>query len=110
MGRALIANFEFLILHKPTAQLTPAASSRVLEVLREFVTKRGIATCGRSSEQSIHGRQPRTCLITEVSIDPTRICDRVLALGTHGIEDVTTHQLLASLYNGGMNLNGIVAC
>merc|ERR1712087_85399 len=99
IARALIANFEFLILHKPTAQLTPAASTRVLETLREFVSKRGVVASDENTDQSIHGRQPRTCLITEVSIDPTRICDRVLALGKHGVEDVTNEQLLANYYN-----------
>merc|ERR1712228_449222 len=74
IARAIIANFEFLIFDKPLDQLTPAGASKVLEVLGEFVTKRGVhtrtsdvedtldafcSTNGLKSHQSL-----RTCLIS----------------------------------------------
>lgn len=60
MARALIMNPEILILEKPLMNLDEAESERVMTVLREYVSNRGVAM----SDESRDMRRPRTCIFT----------------------------------------------
>lgn len=60
MARALIMNPEILILEKPLMNLDEAESERVMTVLREYVSNRGVAMSSESRDM----RRPRACVFT----------------------------------------------
>eukprot|EP00747_Dinoflagellata_sp_TGD_P187824 gnl/TRDRNA2_/TRDRNA2_4588_c1_seq1.p1 gnl/TRDRNA2_/TRDRNA2_4588_c1~~gnl/TRDRNA2_/TRDRNA2_4588_c1_seq1.p1 ORF type:complete len:255 (+),score=36.01 gnl/TRDRNA2_/TRDRNA2_4588_c1_seq1:61-765(+) len=60
IARALIANPEVLILHRPTASFDRVHSESILGQLREFVDKKGIL----QDESMWYMRRPRTCIMS----------------------------------------------
>ena len=60
IARALIMNPEILILEKPLMNLDEAESERVMTVLREYVSNRGVAMPADSCDE----RRPRTCFFS----------------------------------------------
>ena len=60
IARALIMNPEILILEKPLMNLDEAESERVMTVLREYVSNRGVAMPGETRDM----RRPRTCFFS----------------------------------------------
>eukprot|EP00931_Biecheleriopsis_adriatica_P046606 TRINITY_DN26785_c0_g1_i2.p1 TRINITY_DN26785_c0_g1~~TRINITY_DN26785_c0_g1_i2.p1 ORF type:complete len:946 (+),score=170.58 TRINITY_DN26785_c0_g1_i2:30-2867(+) len=60
IARALVANPEVLILHKPTLFLNNQLADNMYAVLKEFVEKRGL----EKPASSFYQRRPRTCLVT----------------------------------------------
>merc|ERR1712066_1104457 len=80
LARALIANFEFLVIQRPFAHLTPGTTTRVIHLLAEFVSKRGVELQVRGAHQA------RTCLFSSVrERGLTRVCNRVYTLNDQGI-------------------------
>jgi len=60
LARSLIANPEVLCIHKPTLAFDEQTSKTVMEVLKEYVTEKGIF----QDVKTRHLRRPRTCIIT----------------------------------------------
>lgn len=60
IARAIIANPEFLCIHKPIQVLDEFTTERVLELLHEFVTCKGI----EQDPAKMSLRRPRTCVVT----------------------------------------------
>jgi len=81
IARALIANPQILCIHKPTLHVGPSAAEKVIELLREFVDKRGI----EQSQKEFAYRRPRTCIITSTRADSLSIVDTVYKI--HAAED-----------------------
>jgi len=63
--RALLANYELLILHRPVSGLTQQTASKVMDLLQEFVALRGIG----QDPSGWHTRSPRTCIISCIRWD-----------------------------------------
>jgi ABC-type multidrug transport system fused ATPase/permease subunit len=60
LARALIANPEILIVHKPTVYLNDEAADNTFRCLNDFIIQRGLCM----DRTKIMYRRPRTCLIT----------------------------------------------
>eukprot|EP00443_Scrippsiella_acuminata_P062365 CAMPEP_0115430006 /NCGR_PEP_ID=MMETSP0271-20121206/30818_1 /TAXON_ID=71861 /ORGANISM="Scrippsiella trochoidea, Strain CCMP3099" /LENGTH=863 /DNA_ID=CAMNT_0002855213 /DNA_START=20 /DNA_END=2607 /DNA_ORIENTATION=- len=67
IARALVANPEVLILHKPLMALPEASSAHLVKIFREFCDKKGI----EQDPSKVRLRRPRTCIFT---------CSRTLGL------------------------------
>mmetsp|Transcript_105486 Transcript_105486/g.187599 ORF Transcript_105486/g.187599 Transcript_105486/m.187599 type:complete len:243 (+) Transcript_105486:2-730(+) len=57
--RALVANPEVLVIHKPALFLNNEMSDLMYTVLKDYVDNRGLE-CGGN----VHGRRPRTCIVS----------------------------------------------
>jgi len=84
LARALVVNFEFLIIPKPTLHLNPDAIEKVLSLLVENVTDRGV----EMNRTQKHLWEPRTVLISDNSLDQsvTRKCDQVFSITDKGVQ------------------------
>jgi len=60
LARALVANPEVLVLHKPTSNMDDRLAHNTLQILREFVDNRGVEEDVATFKQ----RRPRTCVLT----------------------------------------------
>jgi ABC-type uncharacterized transport system fused permease/ATPase subunit len=60
IARALITNPEILCIHKPALFLNTQMSENVYNVLKEFVTHRGL----EQDPKEFYHRRPRTCIVT----------------------------------------------
>jgi len=92
IGRALVANPEILVIHKPTGLLNEDATVATLKLLREFVDKRGI----EQEEGRMHMRRPRTCIFTTSTGDRREvdIADDIFRVTSRrGVEAVSRHRL-----------------
>merc|ERR550514_34440 len=56
LARALIANFEITCLHKPTQAFGQVATDRILKLLQEHVSSRGL----EQNSKTLSLRRPRT--------------------------------------------------
>jgi len=101
MARALIMNPEILILEKPLMNFDEAESERVMTVLREYVSNRGVAMPTDTKDQ----RRPRTCFFsaerpTSTLVDAIwefndGVCSEVLA-GAKNSKDKLPHVQLGT--------------
>jgi len=83
IARALVSNYELLILHRPTAFLSAQVIANVMEIFREYVTLRGVEQDPRTWEC----RQMRTCIFSDVwNIGVTSFCDQVFEVSKDGIK------------------------
>merc|ERR1712205_206783 len=83
LARALIANPEFLVAHKPTLGFDHACRMIVLQALKDFVRKRGL----EQDEQALHLRRPRTCIFSLSAPTDTEGADCVYEVSdAHGIQ------------------------
>lgn len=57
---ALLAQPEVLVVHKPVAYASWAEGDVIMNVLRRFVDQRGLG----SPASQVHGRRPRTCIVS----------------------------------------------
>merc|ERR1712216_603910 len=91
LARALIANPEILILHKPTLPFDEVASDLVLKVLKEFVDYKGIS----EHPARWYMRRPRTCVYSAVELadlvyaDVIYHIDPVKGMKSYKAEDVS---------------------
>jgi len=60
IARALIANPDVLVIHKPTLYLSNEMADVVYTVLKDFVDNRGLLLDG----EEFHTRRPRTCIVS----------------------------------------------
>jgi len=90
IARALIANYEVLIMHKPVLVFDEITSRMVLEVFREFVREKGIS----QDPDTWHLRRPRTCVVTASKMMGAQLADKVFRVSAAGgIERVPTQEV-----------------
>jgi len=65
IARALIANPEFMCIHKPLKGLNEGTSLKVETALLDFCVEKGLA----QDESTRHLRRPRTCIITAANVE-----------------------------------------
>eukprot|EP00929_Paragymnodinium_shiwhaense_P036480 TRINITY_DN19544_c0_g1_i1.p1 TRINITY_DN19544_c0_g1~~TRINITY_DN19544_c0_g1_i1.p1 ORF type:complete len:1176 (+),score=325.76 TRINITY_DN19544_c0_g1_i1:88-3615(+) len=63
IARALVANHEILCVHKPTSGLDSSTAQKVMQVLRRYVTRKGV----EQDDAAYDLRRPRTCLMSTSS-------------------------------------------
>merc|ERR1712159_122520 len=80
LARALVANPEGLVIHKPTLVFDDAAAETVFRALRAFVDERGLE---QDPSQRLH-RRPRTCFCTVSRPTGVQIADQVLQCSKMG--------------------------
>lgn len=94
LARALVANPDVLLLHKPSMPYDDRTSHMVLEVIKSHVKNRGV---GYSSKASL--RSPRTCIFTSSKRYGLQLADRIYLIGPTGLiqeveaDDVTEGML-----------------
>ncbi|CAE7512922.1 unnamed protein product [Symbiodinium necroappetens] len=79
LARALVANPDVLVLHKPGMPYDDRTSHMVLEVIRSHVANRGL---GYPSDPMT--RSPRTCLFTSSKRYGLQLADRIYLIGPTG--------------------------
>jgi len=78
MARALIANFEVLVVHRPCAHFDPGTGNLILDMIGEYIEGRGV-----DMEAPKWARRPRTCFYTSDYPDlETQWADQVWEVGS----------------------------
>lgn len=81
IASALIANPEVLCIHKPTQTFDSLTATKVTEVFKEFVEKRGLVQLS-----PVSARRPRTCIMTLSRNNNLELADAVFDVSReHGI-------------------------
>merc|ERR1712224_695143 len=80
LARAFIANYEILMMHKPTLLLGEDLASRMFNILREFVDHKGV----EMGEATVL-RRPRTCIISACRIEGITSADLVFQVTKSGV-------------------------
>eukprot|EP00747_Dinoflagellata_sp_TGD_P145116 gnl/TRDRNA2_/TRDRNA2_176565_c3_seq2.p1 gnl/TRDRNA2_/TRDRNA2_176565_c3~~gnl/TRDRNA2_/TRDRNA2_176565_c3_seq2.p1 ORF type:complete len:231 (+),score=19.63 gnl/TRDRNA2_/TRDRNA2_176565_c3_seq2:3-695(+) len=73
LARAFISNPELMIVHKPTSHFDRMHSTLILEMLREFVDKKGIG----QAERQWYMRRLRTCILSGTKEISMQLSDQV---------------------------------
>eukprot|EP00747_Dinoflagellata_sp_TGD_P034654 gnl/TRDRNA2_/TRDRNA2_137389_c1_seq1.p1 gnl/TRDRNA2_/TRDRNA2_137389_c1~~gnl/TRDRNA2_/TRDRNA2_137389_c1_seq1.p1 ORF type:complete len:267 (-),score=35.71 gnl/TRDRNA2_/TRDRNA2_137389_c1_seq1:70-870(-) len=89
LARGLIANFEVMCIHKPTLAYDEDTSLKVLVLLKEFTTHKGV----EQDPASFDLRRPRTCLITSSKASGVEVCDSVLHVSSSGLKILDKEQI-----------------
>eukprot|EP00747_Dinoflagellata_sp_TGD_P061948 gnl/TRDRNA2_/TRDRNA2_152754_c0_seq1.p1 gnl/TRDRNA2_/TRDRNA2_152754_c0~~gnl/TRDRNA2_/TRDRNA2_152754_c0_seq1.p1 ORF type:complete len:214 (-),score=33.94 gnl/TRDRNA2_/TRDRNA2_152754_c0_seq1:40-681(-) len=76
--RALIANPELLVVHKPTMYYDEKITTKVFKTLSEFVRKKGVCQDLRTK----YKRRPRTVIMTTSKVAGLEMADRVYEVTT----------------------------
>eukprot|EP00747_Dinoflagellata_sp_TGD_P114700 gnl/TRDRNA2_/TRDRNA2_171988_c5_seq2.p1 gnl/TRDRNA2_/TRDRNA2_171988_c5~~gnl/TRDRNA2_/TRDRNA2_171988_c5_seq2.p1 ORF type:complete len:216 (+),score=26.58 gnl/TRDRNA2_/TRDRNA2_171988_c5_seq2:28-648(+) len=82
-------NPEILVMNKPLAHFDPVHASRVLALLREFVSCRGVAK--PVEEVALH--RPRTCIYSTANLRGLQVSDMVLHVADGSVKQVNTVRL-----------------
>jgi len=89
LARALIANPEVLCLHKPTHTFNKDGATTVLELLKEFVTQRGVDL----DPDELSKRRPRTCIFTNCDRLGIQYADKIVLVrkgaNVKGMEEIS---------------------
>eukprot|EP00931_Biecheleriopsis_adriatica_P031991 TRINITY_DN18707_c0_g2_i5.p1 TRINITY_DN18707_c0_g2~~TRINITY_DN18707_c0_g2_i5.p1 ORF type:complete len:490 (-),score=55.60 TRINITY_DN18707_c0_g2_i5:164-1456(-) len=90
IARALIANPEVLVIHKPTLFLNTEMAEMMCRLLRKFVHQRGLA----ASLEDIHSRRPRTCIISARRVAGTgaQVADAVFLYSSAGLKHLRMNE------------------
>mmetsp|Transcript_27497 Transcript_27497/g.64086 ORF Transcript_27497/g.64086 Transcript_27497/m.64086 type:complete len:895 (+) Transcript_27497:67-2751(+) len=89
LARALVANPDVLVLHKPGMPYDDRTSQMVLEVIKSHIANRGL---GFPSDPS--SRSPRTCIFTSSKRYGLQIADRIYLIGpTNEIRQVAADEV-----------------
>lgn len=104
IARALIANYELLVIHRPCSGLSDAVKSKVMTLLREFVVERGLGL----DPSTWHQRTPRTCIMSTVRWGGVaRHCDAIFFVDPiRGISEMS-HASLAEKVTLRHSLSGV---
>jgi len=73
LARALVANPEVMCIHKPTMAYDEQTSERVMRILKEFCTHKGLEQDPTTQRR----RRPRTCVMTSSKQLGLELADRV---------------------------------
>eukprot|EP00747_Dinoflagellata_sp_TGD_P217843 gnl/TRDRNA2_/TRDRNA2_90189_c0_seq1.p1 gnl/TRDRNA2_/TRDRNA2_90189_c0~~gnl/TRDRNA2_/TRDRNA2_90189_c0_seq1.p1 ORF type:complete len:526 (+),score=69.45 gnl/TRDRNA2_/TRDRNA2_90189_c0_seq1:222-1580(+) len=79
IARGLIANPDVLCVHKPAYSLDEIHATKVLEILKEFVTKAGVEKIS-----ALEATRPRTCIITAHHVHGVNIADAAYRVSRNG--------------------------
>lgn len=84
LARALIANPEVLVIHKPTVVFDDVTTENTFMALRTYVREKGVCLdlAGRAT------RRPRTCIITTARPKGVAVADRVFKVTPTGITEI----------------------
>jgi ABC-type lipoprotein export system ATPase subunit len=88
LARALIANPNVLVVHKPTMVFNEVAAGVIMSALRSFVEDRGLEVQGESMN-----RRMRTCILTSKDKHACTMADRILCVSRTGISSVNLHDI-----------------
>merc|ERR1719261_259998 len=91
LARAIIANFEVVVTHKPTLAFDEQSSKNILLLLREFITNRGV----EQDPQTIKLRRPRTVIYSSSKVLGVDMADTVLYLSQEGLSKMEKGMLTA---------------
>lgn len=80
IARALVANPDVLVMHKPTLAFDERTSVKVLGLLKDFVVRRGV----EQEAGTWNRRRPRTCIITSSKMHGVEIADQVFHISSDG--------------------------
>lgn len=83
LARALIANPEVLVIHKPTLVFDHAMSVQVMHLLQKFVRDRGLHV-----EGDHRVRRMRTCIMTASRVEGLKLCDQIFIVRKHGVTTI----------------------
>lgn len=90
IARALVANPDVLVMHKPTLALNEATSVCVLGMLKDFVKNRGVV----QPAGGLPKRRARTCIISSSKMQGVEFADEVFHVSSaHGIQPVEKHHV-----------------
>jgi ABC-type multidrug transport system fused ATPase/permease subunit len=88
LARALIANPNVLVIHKPTMVFNEVAAGVVMSALRSFVEDSGLEVQGERMN-----RRMRTCILTSKDKHACTMADRILCVSRTGISPVNLHDI-----------------
>mmetsp|Transcript_78569 Transcript_78569/g.217222 ORF Transcript_78569/g.217222 Transcript_78569/m.217222 type:complete len:685 (+) Transcript_78569:2-2056(+) len=74
LARAFVMNPDVLVLHKPLTNFDDTRSHLVLNLMHEFVHKRGLEKPSQDRAQ----RRPRTCIFSALAVHTVHVADMVL--------------------------------
>lgn len=84
LARALIANPEVLVVHRPARHFDARTGELIMRLLREFVNNRGIEI----DRESRHRRRPRTCFFSTDSQWAAEQADLAWLVQSGNVQDV----------------------
>eukprot|EP00747_Dinoflagellata_sp_TGD_P117151 gnl/TRDRNA2_/TRDRNA2_172543_c4_seq9.p1 gnl/TRDRNA2_/TRDRNA2_172543_c4~~gnl/TRDRNA2_/TRDRNA2_172543_c4_seq9.p1 ORF type:complete len:385 (+),score=53.94 gnl/TRDRNA2_/TRDRNA2_172543_c4_seq9:2-1156(+) len=93
MARAMIANFEVVVTHKPTLAFDEQGSKNILSVLKEFISNRGV----EQDPLTIKLRRPRTVVYSSSKVLGVEMADSVFYLSQEGISKIEKGMLTAQM-------------
>lgn len=89
LARALVTDPEVLLIHKPIAFATAHEAHTIMELLREFVDKRGV----ENDTETKYFRRPRTCIISLAKPFCMNLVDKVVSMRERGIKELSAAEL-----------------
>jgi len=89
IARAFVFNPEVLFIHKPTLPFGEILRQRIVELLREFVTNKGI----EQAQHLAYLRRPRTVILTSTDAACATAADRVFSINqVNGTKEVVVKE------------------
>lgn len=88
LARALIANPDMLILHKPTIAFDSDTASDIMKTLKKFVEHRGLCF-----DANIGLRRRKTCIITKTRLEGCEMADKIFWVQKTGVKAVGLDEL-----------------
>eukprot|EP00746_Dinoflagellata_sp_MGD_P061519 gnl/MRDRNA2_/MRDRNA2_26018_c0_seq1.p1 gnl/MRDRNA2_/MRDRNA2_26018_c0~~gnl/MRDRNA2_/MRDRNA2_26018_c0_seq1.p1 ORF type:complete len:259 (-),score=34.80 gnl/MRDRNA2_/MRDRNA2_26018_c0_seq1:510-1247(-) len=89
LARALIANPEVLVIHKPTLMFDEQTARLVFKALRVYVDEQGI----EQDPSRRMFRRPRTCICTITRPQGIEIADKILLISEEGARELAKNEV-----------------
>eukprot|EP00747_Dinoflagellata_sp_TGD_P172644 gnl/TRDRNA2_/TRDRNA2_209585_c0_seq1.p1 gnl/TRDRNA2_/TRDRNA2_209585_c0~~gnl/TRDRNA2_/TRDRNA2_209585_c0_seq1.p1 ORF type:complete len:489 (-),score=78.38 gnl/TRDRNA2_/TRDRNA2_209585_c0_seq1:154-1473(-) len=103
LARAIIANHEIMVLHKPTLGHDEQTSVQIMQLLREFVDAKGVGLDPKTRDM----RRPRTCVFSQTKFVGIKMADVVIHVDrVGGISHMHEEHVVPELFT---KLDGHVA-
>jgi len=93
LARAVIANPDVLIIHRPFIALDERSAANVGKVLKEFVSNRGVI----QDEASFRQRRPRTCILSTMIPYNLEAADKIYRVTKYGADEVSAKEATETL-------------
>jgi len=90
LARALIANPDVLILHRPMFLFDEHTADIVVGLLKDFVRQRGVV----QEAETFYRRRPRTCIMTSSMLQGLQAYDQVFCVTGGGIRELTKEEAM----------------
>lgn len=88
IARALIANPEVLVIHKPLITFDTGTARAVMETLQHFVQERGLFATGDPRL-----RRRRTCILSLTRVEVTQLADVIIEVSKTGVKEVKAEEV-----------------